>query len=98
MADLHRVNLALVGISFLSLIVMPTLWLAFLQILLMWVLKFNWLSMVTPSNLRQSEDSMVFPSVIDLQAEAINSLVFSWTILYKWAMKVWLKLIVAYLS
>ena len=61
MADLYRVNLALVGTSFLSLNITPTLWLAFLHISLMWVLKFNCSSMVTPSNLRQSEDSMVFP-------------------------------------
>ena len=61
MADLYRVNLALVGISFLSLKITSTFWLAFLHISLMWVLKFNCSSMVTPSNLRHSEDSMVFP-------------------------------------
>ena len=61
MADLYRVNLASVGISFLSLNITPTFWLFFLHISLMWVLKFNCSSMVTPNNLRHSEDSMMFP-------------------------------------
>ena len=57
-----KLILVLVEISFLSLASFtPTLWLAFFYISLWRVLKFSWLSMVTPSNLRQSEDSMVFP-------------------------------------
>ena len=63
MADLCRVNLALVGISFFKPHhhADPLTCLSFLHISLMRVSKFNWSSMVTPSKLRQSEDSTVFP-------------------------------------
>ena len=58
---LRTSHIALVGMSFLSLIITPTLWLALLHISLIWILKFNCSSMVTPDNLRLPEDSMVFP-------------------------------------
>ena len=55
-ADLNRTSLAFVGIKFLSVMITPILWLAFLQIELIWSVKLSLESIATPRRLRLSTD------------------------------------------
>ena len=57
-AALYSCSLASVGIKFFSLIRTPILWLAFLHTLLIWWLKFSWLSIITPKRFSFSVDSI----------------------------------------
>ena len=65
-AALKRCNLASVGIRFLSLIITPILWLAFLQTLLICKLKFRPQSIVTPRSSKLSDSIICLPLTVIL--------------------------------
>ena len=74
MVDLHRVNLALVEISFLSLNITPTFWLAFLHILhffILHILHFKTLNFLAPTYL-YSLISLRLPSKYNLRNSSDN--------------------------
>ena len=76
MVDLHRVNLALVEISFLSLNITPTFWLAFLHILhffTLHILHFKSLNFLAPTYL-YSLISLRLPSKYNLRNSSDNLL------------------------
>ena len=76
MVDLHRVNLALVEISFLSLNITPTFWLAFLHILhffILHILHFKSLNFLAPTYL-YSFISLRLPSKYNLRNSSDNLL------------------------
>ena len=76
MIDLHRVNLALVEISFLSLNTTPTFWLAYLHILhffILHILHFKTLNFLAPTYL-YSFISLRLPSKYNLRNSSDNLL------------------------